>query len=1034
MNAFDWGKIKNGFSGFEKLAVRFVNDQYPASRPWKQTKKTRDGNRDAYTIILGYQPYPAKEEQWWMEAKYSTEVQKLTRYKLDATIVSAILNGSVSKVIFVTNILISAKTVQDIRVALKKAVNCRDVAFCTKYTLEFWLQKNPEILLEFFEDTAFCFELPDLFITEDPEFYSEIDRGLAFRENLHILRRNQQYNACFSVFSAKECVRKIRIKKDVQGLTLLSPAQMTLHPGENHIRISFRLESDYKGGSGANEHSAPVFLLGKSQALPKYAEVVDGAEIEIRLRSQEQIRKEIGALIAEFRLRNQLSLYCVSGVSGSGKTYLLNQIARTISEKREPLFYVSFTSSSIDNSRILLDMVLFILFPYLDPETVDADYINSLTGCYVSSFIRELVVNRNSLDMINQLFTALRDEDALFPVRLSINARYVILDNLQCLNEAAKHFVLYVLLNAKKSELPAIFILSGQPDFFGGEFALVRQRIAMQMRECVLTARDIEDYLQTRNFLQFRPDQHTFRNLFPNLIELFLFARYLNDLGHEVRGLDEFLLACKSFCSTQLLEQCMLNRFNQVLLDQEPLRTLCDSIYWSENGVSLSVQNAETILNTKKLLQVGLIQYDDDNRAVPYHDIYKRCYRKHFSRPKTFSPEDETPLQVMCGTLWQETDRECLWRVVNEIADMLEQHKFYSVMYVLEGSFRGGELDALRARLGTQIYYVLYMCYAVAATNVSAVQSGRELFQLIRDETKDSSDPVLLDVCENATWELLNSLYEWLEFDQALICADLLIDVVCRLQLFGRREPELKKCIRYHDAEVIRTLIESEQNLPSSEEHYTLRSQAALDYGFQYRYQTFKVRYGLTLAIRDTQQACMLMDECMKGLEESRGQEDRYYLWAGFTLHYLKLVQGNDPSELSQTLAFHERLKKNFYNDYRKKIFGLAAFYYCIHQVELGNHLLFHEVHFERDLRPRQKAFYYETVALYESLYGSLDEARNALRKAEKIFAQLPDYLAITRHNLRLLDASEIRPQSAKFYCGGTLEDHIYYADPRSAW
>lgn len=127
-------------------------------------------------------------------------------------------------------------------------------------------------------------------------------------------------------------------------------------------------------------------------------------------------------------------------------------------------------------------------------------------------------------------------------------------------------------------------------------------------------------------------------------------------------------------------------------------------------------------------------------------------------------------------------------------------------------------------------------------------------------------------------------------------------------------------------------------------------------------------------------------------------------------------------------------MKKNFYNDYRKKIFGLAAFYYCIHQVELGNHLLFHEVHFERDLRPRQKAFYYETVALYESLYGSLDEARNALRKAEKIFAQLPDYLAITRHNLRLLDASEIRPQSAKFYCGGTLEDHIYYADPRSAW
>ena len=41
MDAFDWGKIKNGFSGFEKLAVRFVNDQFSVSRPWTQTKKTR---------------------------------------------------------------------------------------------------------------------------------------------------------------------------------------------------------------------------------------------------------------------------------------------------------------------------------------------------------------------------------------------------------------------------------------------------------------------------------------------------------------------------------------------------------------------------------------------------------------------------------------------------------------------------------------------------------------------------------------------------------------------------------------------------------------------------------------------------------------------------------------------------------------------------------------------------------------------------------------------------------------------------------
>ena len=149
---------------------------------------------------------------------------------------------------------------------------------------------------------------------------------------------------------------------------------------------------------------------------------------------------------------------------------------------------------------------------------------------------------------------------------------------------------------------------------------------------------------------------------------------------------------------------------------------------------------------------------------------------------------------------------------------------------------------------------------------------------------------------------------------------------------------------------------------------------------------------------------------------------------------YLKLVQEGDPNELLQVTHFHKALKKNFYNDYRKKLFGLAAFYYCIHQENLGNHLLFQEVGFERDLRPRQKAFYYETVALYEYLYGSLDEARNALYIAAEIFAKLPDYVAIIRHNLHLLGTSTKRPKFAKFYCGGNMEDDIYYADPRSAW
>ena len=1034
MEAFDWGKIKNGFSGFENLAVRFVNSQFPTSRPWEQTKKTRDGNKDAYTIVLGYQPYPAKEEQWWMEAKYSTVIQQLPRYRLDATVVSAILSGNVSKVIFVTNILISAKTVYDMRIALKNAVKCKDVSFCTKYTLEHWLRLNPQILREFFGDTDFSFNIPDLFVTEEPEFYSEIGQSLAFREPLSILRRNQQYCACFSIFSSKECIKKIHTPKDIQGLTQISPTQLTLHPGENHICISFQLEANYKGGIGVAKDCAPSFFLGRTHVIPKYAEVVDGTEIKISLQSQKRIWEEINTLLDSFQEKNRLSLYCISGASGTGKTYTLKHIVQDLSRKKEPLFYIDFTSSSVDNSRILLNTVLFILFPYLDPEAVDIDYINGLADCYVSPLTRELVTNRDSVDALNQLFASLHEEDALFPVYLSINVRYVVLDNLERLNEAAKHFLIYLLLNAKRRNLPIVFILSGQSEFYTGEFTLVHQKIAIQICECALSIQDITNYLQTYNSFQFRPSQSVYKDLFPNLIDMFLFAQYLGELKCTIHNIDEFILACKSFCSAQLWEQCILDRFNRVLSNQESLRSLCDSIYWSENGVVLSIQNSKTLKDTVKLLEARLVQYDDNNRVVPYHDIYKRCYRKHFKRPEKIQSITETSLQELCDTLRYGTSRERYWWAIGEIANMLENHKFYSVMYILEDSFCSGSLDALQARLGVQVYYVLYMCFALAATNVSTTQSGRELFQTIRNETKDSYDPILQEVCESATWELLNSLYEWLEYDQAITCADQLVDIIRQLQIIGRRDSQIEKCIRYHDAEVIRTLIEAERNQVSAEENFALRSQAAWNYGFYYRYQTFRVRYGLTLATRNIQLACTIMDECMRELEKSRGRSDRYYLWAGFTLHYLKLVQECDPNELLQVTHFHKALKKNFYNDYRKKLFGLAAFYYCIHQENLGNHLLFQEVGFERDLRPRQKAFYYETVALYECLYGSLDEARNALYIASKIFAKLPDYVAIIRHNLHLLGTSTKRPKFAKFYCGGNMEDDTYYADPRSAW
>lgn len=154
----NWETIVDGFRGFEKLALEFVEENEPQNGcSWKPTKETRDGNHDAilarevsdtpkpdFAVFVGY---ANNVDVWWMEAKYSAEATQensiISRYRLDATIVSAILSRNISKIIFVTNLEIASKTIADIRKALIFSNSCSEVKFYTKSHLENWLLDKP---------------------------------------------------------------------------------------------------------------------------------------------------------------------------------------------------------------------------------------------------------------------------------------------------------------------------------------------------------------------------------------------------------------------------------------------------------------------------------------------------------------------------------------------------------------------------------------------------------------------------------------------------------------------------------------------------------------------------------------------------------------------------------------------------------------------------------------------------------------------------------------------------------------------------
>lgn len=178
------------------------------------------------------------DETWWMEAKYSQEskVKYLTRFRLDATIVSSLFHRKVSKLIFVTNIEVRAKTISDIRVGLQRAIGCQDVRFATKSALEYWLSQNPEIYLQYFPAPAPAMEdIKPFFVSDDIEIYP-YPGTVGNTERCINLYEKKTYQAYFKLIS--DSSRQICITRAQSGIKILLPTH-NVCKGENSICVPF---------------------------------------------------------------------------------------------------------------------------------------------------------------------------------------------------------------------------------------------------------------------------------------------------------------------------------------------------------------------------------------------------------------------------------------------------------------------------------------------------------------------------------------------------------------------------------------------------------------------------------------------------------------------------------------------------------------------------------------------------------------------------------------------------------------------------
>lgn len=1043
MKRFDWANIDRGYMGFEDLAIEYVKSEYPAGEEWSHTPYTQDGNKDGVAIVCGFRPHTLSSEEWWMEAKYSTKTDRLTRYRLDATIVSAAIHGNVSKIVFVTNISVSTKTIVDIRTALRQAIHCHSVHFCVKNTLEYWLTHNPDIFAQYFPDTDIhTLSVDPLFMSEGGDFFSDQKIGLSVYEPLQYVQRERAYYFYFSMYSSREQTLKLSVNNRFKGVTILSPNKIMLSAGVTPCVVKIALGRDYSMEyqlADSEKHhrndllDGALLRLGKQDiTLEKAVGVLPAASQRLYLLSQ---RSNLEKIEVAYRTAKELlcpSINFLIGASGLGKTYLSDRFLREKVDPEQSVFRIAFTLHPIQNDLYIYFFLVFCLYPYLPPELVDDTYLEKLgTGMSENSVLYRASSLLKAPDCLHQLYIQATNED-IYPANLSLSPKVIVLDDLQKLDEDSLEFLLSAIAELAKKRQPIFVLASGWPEV--GETSAYKKIAANAFFHevpCRLTGADIAEAILNANVLDFKFDPKLCTVIFPNVIELLAFLKYLK--GNTLQSVEDLLVQSRLFLRSDAAKTTILDRFQKLFEINAAAKELCMRIYWSVDGIPIHdpMTNVE-----RKLIQYGLVKTDEKNtHLIPYHDLYRKFFQEKYKMSSNDSIIYWDDVYVKTAKILTIGGTQ---KDLEEAVDLMErwmhEGRFYAILYVLENLFETSAKDCLRQRIGSINYFRLYLCYAFGVANGSRTKSGKDAFLDIEKETTSEIEPDILMIRLRALFELINSNYEWLRHDEAERYIVEIDRLILSLQKIRKLPEDSNKCEAYILTRQIEMLISSERDELVAGELFQRLDKISADYGYAYERMFFRLRFAETLYFRATSSALSMVEECRDSLLELQGVEDKFYLWAKMDYEFLRFVLGDPNADINVMREAHSALKKNCFNDYRKRLLALAAVYYVSGLTEQGDSILFSDVSTFRELRPRQRAIYAESMALHYALSNEIAHAEKELVKAEELFADFPSYLKIIRHNHDILKMGWFSPEKITFCSEGVCAEGWYCIDPRCIW
>lgn len=1022
----DWTKIKNGAETFEELAREYVKDifSFPYGK-WEKTSTTHDGNKDAYTIIIGFHPELLENEVWWMEAKYSTERIYLSRFKLDATIVSSIFNQSISKIIFVTNIDIKAKVISDVRTALYSATSCKEVYFCTKKTLEFWLYQNPSIYQKYFIGILpIPSGIKDLFVSEDIKVYSVLNT-MRDVSSLKSITTNRLYEAHFKVVS--NCQQQIKITSAQKGIKRLSSLYVDIQQGENPVVVQFKIEDKFfnyakHSTDGIIENNLCFFKLNNNvPILTQYPLSISTNEnTQLIIESQENFERNF----QKYKFKQQASYWLVDGTTGCGKTTLIQKCAEEKAIKKINYRFIDFSKNVTQNVSELISVVFFIFFPYMYSEDITVDYLETLEINLefkeVLCELKKINLNEYSLQRVIKVFEDFKN--ILFSCDLQINPQIIVLDNVQLLSENNIKILFSLLEGTQK--LPIMYILSCNSYFM--ENSAFRQRKNQLVFKCYhmeLTVNDIIQNMEKIFLFSFDISNGIIEYVFPNIIVFKIYVNYVMELGNDIANLDDFILSYITFKRNYVSDEYINRQFSDISEKDIRIWETCQEIYNYETGIKIAEGNKEQI---EFLLRYGLIKYNEVNNLVPINDIYLIHYRRRYlCISDSTNPVEHLVWQLSTTLLSNELEN-----YYAQIHKMRENEEFQTVNYILESCFENNSLDTYKKIWGDEIFYLLYFEYTYAAINCNNTITGYDNLQYIYTHIKGTSSIRLGKLLLEIIFELINCDYNNGRYSACRDYYEIFNTQFSILAKKGEINKDCKKNLFWVLGTGYMIFIDSVEGNINALDDAQKHKDFLLD-SYPFHYVNFCRQFSKTLYTRDWKLACEWQMLAYNAVKERENQESKQVLTVNFDFYFTQYLKTQDPDYLKEMKKTLSISKSKIYSSYRHQLFLYCGLLYTLDSIDEADALFVKDIITLRPIRQKMKGHYYMLMSLHFLKHDNILDAQKYTGKTLETLKGLKEFEKLTSHNDLVLKNTSIAKMKFQFCTSDVLNEDTFYIDSR---